>query len=260
MLNSKRNTYVLTQTDPSYRKLETLCKTKSRHQAAGNKRWKQLGFLTFEPGHWRPDCQKRILFWSKTSKSRTCSGVKLQKFGACFGFLEVKNRPWSVAHTRIPNIRKFSPPGGQYEVRDLPVFMVGTRLEIHVMVEQKSPYPIQKADQKYCRPLWDSSQNSLCPIRWTLHWRHSDATTKPSCVQYGSETTFALLKFSKTIERTIETIAYCLRNNGLLSFASSLNFFQQKARYRTTKGAPGAGRMIFPHVRQSHGNLDFIQL
>ena len=24
----------------------------------------------------------------------------------------MKNRPWSVAHTRIPNIRKFSPPRG----------------------------------------------------------------------------------------------------------------------------------------------------
>ena len=70
---------------------------------------KATGILTFEPGCWRPDCQKRILFWSKTSKSRTCSGVKLQKFGACSGFLEVKNRPWSVAHTRIPDIRK-SPP------------------------------------------------------------------------------------------------------------------------------------------------------
>ena len=47
----------------------------------------------------RPDCQKRILFWSKTSK-----------FEACSGFLEAKNRTWSVAHTRIPDIRK-SPPG-----------------------------------------------------------------------------------------------------------------------------------------------------
>ena len=90
MLNSNRNTYVLTQTDPSYRKPETLCKTKMktsgcrrRHQAAGNKRRKQLGFLTFEPGRWRPDCQKRILFWSKTSKSRARSGVKLQIFVAC---------------------------------------------------------------------------------------------------------------------------------------------------------------------------------
>ena len=91
MLNSKRNTYVLPQTDPSYRMLETLC-------------------LTFELGDWRPDCQKRILFWSKTSKCRACSGVKLQKFGACSGFLEVKNQPWSVAHTRILDIRK-SPPG-----------------------------------------------------------------------------------------------------------------------------------------------------
>ena len=66
--------------------------------------------MTFEPGRWRPDCQKTILFWSKTSKSKACSGVKLQKFGACSGFLEVKNRPWSVAHTRIPDIGK-SPQG-----------------------------------------------------------------------------------------------------------------------------------------------------
>ena len=33
---------------------------------------------------------------------------KCSKFGACTGFLEVKNGPWSVAHTRIPDItRKF---------------------------------------------------------------------------------------------------------------------------------------------------------
>ena len=41
MSNSKRNTYVLTQTDPSYRKLETLCSSiieqKGKDQAAGNK-------------------------------------------------------------------------------------------------------------------------------------------------------------------------------------------------------------------------------
>ena len=34
---------------------------------------------------------------------------------------------------------------------------------------------------------------------------------------------FATLKFSKTIEVTIETMVYCFKNNGLLS--SSLNFF-----------------------------------
>ena len=34
----------------------------------------------------------------------------------------------------------------------------------------------------------------------------------------------APLKILKTIERTIETIAYCLKNNALLSFAP-LNFF-----------------------------------
>ena len=98
-LNSKRNAYVLTQTDPSYRKLETLCKTKMKTSGC-RKQKTQLGVLTFEPGRWRPDCQKRILFWSKTSKSRACSGVKRQKFGACSGFLEVKNRPWSMAHKR----------------------------------------------------------------------------------------------------------------------------------------------------------------
>ena len=37
-----------------------------------------------------------------------------------------------------------------------------------------------------------------------------------------------LLKFSNTIERTTETISYCFKNNGLLSFAR-LKFFQQKA-------------------------------
>ena len=97
---------------PIIESLKHFAKQKWRHQGAGNKRWKQLGFLTFELGRWRPDCQKRILFWSKTSKSRACSGVKLQTFGACSGFLEVKNRPWSVAHTRIPDIRKFPPPRG----------------------------------------------------------------------------------------------------------------------------------------------------
>ena len=30
--------------------------------------------------------------------------------------------------------------------------------------------------------------------------------------------TFAPLNFQNTIERTIETIAYCFKNNGLLSF------------------------------------------
>ena len=34
------------------------------------------------------------------------------KIGACSGFLEVKHRPWLVAHTRIPDIRKF-PSGVQ---------------------------------------------------------------------------------------------------------------------------------------------------
>ena len=43
------------------------------------------------------------------------------------------------------------------------------------------------------------------------------------------KTTFASLKFSKTMERTIETITYCFKNNGLLS--SPLNFFWQKADF-----------------------------
>ena len=33
------------------------------------------------------------------------------------------------------------------------------------------------------------------------------------------------LNFQKTMERTIETIAYCLKNNNLLSFAPLLKFF-----------------------------------
>ena len=43
----------------------------------------------------------------------------------------------------------------------------------------------------------------------------------------GSETTFAPKIFEK-VERTIETIAYCFKNNGLLSFAL-FKFFQQKS-------------------------------
>ena len=57
----------------------------------------------------RSDCQKTILSLSKTLKIRACSGRTISKFQACSGFLEVKNRPWSVAHTCIPDIRKFLP-------------------------------------------------------------------------------------------------------------------------------------------------------
>ena len=119
MLNSKRNTHVLTQTDLSYRKLETLCKTKMKTSGCRKQKTKQLGFLTFGPRHWRPDCQKRILFWSKTSRSRACSGVKLQKSGTCSGFLEVKNRPWLVAHTRIPDIGNSPPALGELNLLHL---------------------------------------------------------------------------------------------------------------------------------------------
>ena len=64
---------------------------------------KQLAFLTFETRLSKRDpvlelnVKNQDLFWSKTSK-----------IGACSGFLELKSRPWSVAHTRIPNIN-FSP-------------------------------------------------------------------------------------------------------------------------------------------------------
>ena len=40
----------------------------------------------FEPGHLRPDCQKRILFWSKTSEIRASSGVKFQTLGPVLDF------------------------------------------------------------------------------------------------------------------------------------------------------------------------------
>ena len=43
--------------------------------------------------------KKLGLFWCKTSK-----------FGACSGFLEVKDRPWSLAHIRITDSRKSPPP------------------------------------------------------------------------------------------------------------------------------------------------------
>ena len=68
---------------------------------------KQLAFLTFETRLSKKDpvlesnVKNQDLFWSKTSK-----------IGACSGFLKVKNRPQSVAHTRTPDIRKFLPPPG----------------------------------------------------------------------------------------------------------------------------------------------------
>ena len=70
MLNSKRNTYVLTQTDPSYRKLETLCKTKMKTSGCRKQKTKATGFLTFEPG-----------VGDQIVKKGSCSGVKLQKVG-----------------------------------------------------------------------------------------------------------------------------------------------------------------------------------
>ena len=45
MLNSKRNTYVLTQTDPSYRKLETLCKTKMKTSGCRKQKTKATGIF-----------------------------------------------------------------------------------------------------------------------------------------------------------------------------------------------------------------------
>ena len=45
MLNSKRNIYVLTQTDPSYRKLETLCKTKMKTSDCRKQKTKATGIF-----------------------------------------------------------------------------------------------------------------------------------------------------------------------------------------------------------------------
>ena len=57
VLNSKRNTYVLSHTDPSYRKLETLCKTKMKTSGCRKQKMKATGIV----------------------KKGSCSGVKLQK-------------------------------------------------------------------------------------------------------------------------------------------------------------------------------------
>ena len=48
-----------------------------------------------------------ILFLVKTLKNQGLFWRKSSKFGFCSRFLEVKNRPWLVAHTRIPDISKF---------------------------------------------------------------------------------------------------------------------------------------------------------
>ena len=45
MLNSKRNTYLLTQTDPSYRKLETLYKTKMKTSGCRKQKTKATGIF-----------------------------------------------------------------------------------------------------------------------------------------------------------------------------------------------------------------------
>ena len=37
----------------------------------------------------------------------------------------MKNRPWSVAHTRIPNIRKSPPPEARSGLRNVPVDQIG---------------------------------------------------------------------------------------------------------------------------------------
>ena len=50
----------------------------------------ERGVKPVQADYFRPDCQKRILFCSKTSKIRACFGKKF-KIGACSGFLEVKN-------------------------------------------------------------------------------------------------------------------------------------------------------------------------
>ena len=50
MLNSKRNTYVLTQTDPSYRKFETLCKTKMKTSGCRKQKTKATGIFDIWAG------------------------------------------------------------------------------------------------------------------------------------------------------------------------------------------------------------------
>ena len=73
MLNSKRNAYVLTQTNPSYRKLETLAqvnRTKVKTSGCRKQKLKATGILTFELG-----------VGDQVVKKGSCSGVNLQKVG-----------------------------------------------------------------------------------------------------------------------------------------------------------------------------------
>ena len=118
-LNSKKNTYMLTQTDPRCRKLERLCSSiteqKWKHQAAGNKSlhrqhkivalqftdndyhrhklgqdlslWgKQIGIFDIWARAFETRLSKKIMFLSKTSKSRACSGVKRQNLRSVLDF------------------------------------------------------------------------------------------------------------------------------------------------------------------------------
>ena len=78
MLNSKRNTYVLTQTDCSSRKLRTLCSSIKEQK---------LAFLMSETILLR----KRILFWSNTLKIRACSGKKFKIQGLFWIFESEKS-------------------------------------------------------------------------------------------------------------------------------------------------------------------------
>ena len=127
MLNSKRNAFVLTQTDPTYVKLEPLCSSiieqKWRHQATGNKSRKQLELLTFETRCLRPYCQKKILFWSKTSKCIACSGVNLQNLRPVLDFWKWKMDPgqwpipvWPTLQSPPPGLPIFAyQQGGQFQ-------------------------------------------------------------------------------------------------------------------------------------------------
>ena len=63
---------------------------------------------------------------------------------------------------------------------------------------------------------------------------------------------FCTLKFSKTIERTIETISYCLKNNCLLSFVP-LKFFSSRKPELVPPGVLTVYLWCTEHPQYTHG-------
>ena len=78
-----------------------------------------------------------------------------------------------------------------------------------------------KCEQEYYTFIWSAA------VRYLIY-----LARLAFCYRGAPPKRLSPLKFSKTIERTIETIAYCFKNNGLLS--SPLNFFLAESQ----KGEP----------------------